>query len=62
LFKSIEESQLQVGSVNLRIRTTFHKKGIFVMVLFAFGCDAEAQHEGSTSSASTTQDNPVTST
>ncbi len=63
MFKSIEESQLQVGSVNLRIRaTTFHKKGIFVMILFVFGCDAEAQQEESPNTVPTVQDNPVTST
>ena len=60
MFKSIEESQLQVGSVNLRIRATFHKKGAFVMVLFVFGCDAEAQQEESPNTVPTVQDNPVT--
>lgn len=60
MLKSIEESQLQVGSVNLRIRATFHKKGIFVMLLLVFGCDAEAQQEEKPNTVPTVQDNPFT--
>ncbi len=41
---------------------TFHKKGIFVMVLFVFGYDAEAREEESPNTVPTVQDNPVTST
>ena len=41
---------------------TFHKKGIFVMVLFVFGCDAEGREEESSNTVPTAQDNSVTFT